>query len=163
MSEKAAVLVRQFGKDNLYDRLSTRPFLADVEKRWLAFQLLKALEQCNIAKVRFLNLLLKVFFFIGYKFFEVCHGDIKSQNVLVSSWNWLWLTDFATFKPSTLPYDNPADFSYYFDSSRRRTCYIAPERFTAAQEAASTSFLPGEDRFGSMNQLTHAMDIFSAG
>ena len=35
----------------------------------------------------------------------------------------------TTFKPTALPEDNPADFSYFFDTSRRRTCYIAPERF----------------------------------
>ena len=60
----------------------------------------------------------------------VCHGDIKMENVMVTSWNWVMLTDFsATFKPTALPEDNPADFSYFFDTSRRRTCYIAPERF----------------------------------
>ena len=34
-----------------------------------------------------------------------------------------------SFKPTYLPEDNPAEFSYFFDTSRRRTCYIAPERF----------------------------------
>lgn len=33
----------------------------------------------------------------------VCHGDIKSENVLVTSGNWLLLTDFAPFKPTLLP------------------------------------------------------------
>ena len=50
----------------------------------------------------------------------VCHGDIKMENVMVTSWNWVMLTDFATFKPTALPEDNPADFSYFFDTSRRR-------------------------------------------
>ena len=48
---------------------------------------------------------------------------------MVTSWNWVLITDFAPFKPVYLPEDNPADYSYYFDTSRRRTCYIAPERF----------------------------------
>lgn len=47
----------------------------------------------------------------------------------MTSWNWVLLTDFASFKPTHLPEDNPADFSYFFDTSRRRTCYIAPERW----------------------------------
>jgi len=34
---------------------------------------------------------------------QVCHGDIKSENVMVTSWNWLLLTDFASFKPTYLP------------------------------------------------------------
>lgn len=62
----------------------------------------------------------------------VYHGDIKSENILVTSWNWLYLTDFASFKPIRLPEDNPADFAYYFDTSGRRVCSTAPERFSQA-------------------------------
>jgi len=64
--------------------LSTRPFLSTIEKRWIAFQLLKAFAQLRIAMIR--------------------HGDIKSQNVLVSSSLWIRITDFAPFKPAFLPY-----------------------------------------------------------
>lgn len=58
--------------------------------------------------------------------------------------------------------DNPADFSYFFDSSRRRTCYIAPERFVSSAELASKAILP-EEQLLSASQLTHSMDIFSVG
>ena len=34
---------------------------------------------------------------------QVCHGDIKSENVMLTSWNWVLLTDFANFKPAILP------------------------------------------------------------
>jgi len=34
---------------------------------------------------------------------QVCHGDIKSENVMVTSWNWVLITDFASFKPTYLP------------------------------------------------------------
>lgn len=64
--------------------------------------------------------------------FQVCHGDIKLENILITSWNWVLLADFASFKPTYLPEDNPGDYSYFFDASRRRTCYIAPERFALA-------------------------------
>lgn len=74
--------------------------------------------------------------------------------MLVTSWNWLYLTDFSSaFKPVMLPDDNPGDFSYFFDTSGRRTCYIAPERFYAA----GTGVPPETAR------MTWAMDIFSAG
>lgn len=53
--------------------------------------------------------------------------------MLVTSWIWLLLTDFASFKPALLPEDNPADFSYFFDTSRRRTCYLAPERLVTVK------------------------------
>ena len=80
------------------------------------------------------------------------HGDIKTENVLVTSWNWLYLTDFSSsFKKTYLPEDNPADFSFYFDTSGRRTCYLAPERFLAAGEK--------DDGRG----VTWAMDVFSVG
>lgn len=132
-TETNGYLVRQFLYSSLYDRLSNRPFLEDVEKKWLAFQLLCALRDCHAR--------------------DVYHGDIKTQNVLVTSWNWLYLTDFSSaFKPVMLPDDNPSDFSYFFDSSGRRTCYIAPERFYSAGEE------PDENA-----KMTWAMDIFSVG
>ena len=71
---------------------------------------------------------------------------------MVTSWNWLYLTDFSSsFKKTYLPEDNPADFSYFFDISGRRTCYLAPERFLGA----------GEEDDG--RGVTWAMDVFSVG
>ncbi|KAL1861592.1 hypothetical protein VTK73DRAFT_7006 [Phialemonium thermophilum] len=126
-------LVRQFLYNSLYDRLSTRPFLEDIEKKWLAFQMLCALRDCHSR--------------------EIYHGDIKAENTLVTSWNWLYLTDFSScFKKVMLPEDNPADFSYFFDTSGRRTCYLAPERFLP----------PGEEPDPNA-KITWAMDVFSAG
>ena len=61
-----------------------------------------------------------------------------------------------TFHPHTNPHiyqrDNPADFSFYFDLSGRRTCYLAPERFLAAGQVPE-----GE------GVVNWAMDIFSVG
>jgi phosphoinositide-3-kinase regulatory subunit 4 len=112
---------------------STRPFLEDIEKKWLAFQLLSALRECH-AK-------------------DVYHGDIKTENILVTSWNWLYLADFSSsFKPTFLPEDNPADFSYFFDNSGRRTCYLAPERFLLAGDKAPSN-----------SKINWAMDVFSTG
>jgi len=113
--------------------MSTRPFLEDIEKKWLAFQLLCGIRDCHSR--------------------GIFHGDIKTENTLVTSWNWLYLSDFSSsFKPTTLPEDNPADFSYFFDTAGRRTCYLAPERFLAAGETPDPKA-----------QITWAMDIFSAG
>ena len=92
-SEKAAMLFRQYLRDNLYDRISTLPFLNNIEKRWIAFQILTAVDQAHKSGVR--------------------HGDIKTEKVMVTSWNWVLLTDFASFKPTYLPEDNPADFNYF--------------------------------------------------
>ncbi|NXL98972.1 PI3R4 kinase, partial [Tyrannus savana] len=153
LSEKAAMLFRQYVRDNLYDRISTRPFLNNIEKRWIAFQILTAVDQAHKSGVR--------------------HGDIKTENIMVTSWNWVLLTDFASFKPTYLPEDNPADFNYFFDTSRRRTCYIAPERFVDGSMFAtelenmrdpSTPLVDlANSNQRTRGDLKRAMDIFSAG
>ncbi|KAL5611484.1 hypothetical protein BROUX41_000917 [Berkeleyomyces rouxiae] len=134
-TETNGYLVRPFLHSSLYDRMSTRPFLEDIDKKWLAFQLLCALRDCHAR--------------------DIYHGDIKAQNVLVTSWNWVYLTDFSSaYKPVVLPDDNPADFSYFFDTAGKRTCYIAPERFIPAGASQQQQ----DDC-----KLTWAMDVFSAG
>lgn len=71
----------------------------------------------------------------------------------MTSWNWLYLSDFSSaFKPTFLPEDNPAEFSFYFDIAGRRTCYLAPERFLGLDQQPNRS-----------QGLTWAMDIFSTG
>ncbi|KAF8242959.1 ARM repeat-containing protein [Wilcoxina mikolae CBS 423.85] len=130
-TERAAFLVRQYLYSSLYDRISTRPFLEKIEKLWIAFQLLCGLRDCHASGVH--------------------HGDIKAENILVTSWNWIYLSDFAPFKPIYLPADNPADFSYFFDTSGRRICYIAPERFLDAGQKRDDT------------KITDEMDIFSLG
>lgn len=146
LTDKAGLLLRQYVKDNLYDRISTRPFLNHVEKKWIAFQILHAVNNCHKMGVH--------------------HGDIKLENIMVTGWNWVFLTDFASFKPTYLPDDNPADFSYFFDTSRRRSCYIAPERFvkTLNPEAVgggSGLLLPDDEI--KEGELIPSMDIFSVG
>ncbi|GLB39855.1 putative protein kinase [Lyophyllum shimeji] len=147
-TDKAGYIIRQWVASNLYDRISTRPFLSMIEKRWIAFQLLNALRDARNRKVS--------------------HGDIKSENILVTSWNWVYLTDFASYKPTYLPLDDPSDFSYYFDTSGRRTCYIAPERFYTASTnpeiSAKKSKLAEDEIEGKRDgKVTEAMDCFSAG
>lgn len=130
-------LIRQFIHSNLHDRLATRPFLYDIEKLWLIFQLFKCLETCHSS--------------------GICHGDIRPDNVLVTTWNFIILTDFSSsFKPTSIPIDNPTVFQYYFDGMYRSRCYIAPERFKS-----------GLDKEGNYpddtGNLTYAMDVFSLG
>ncbi|KAJ8665411.1 hypothetical protein QAD02_007073 [Eretmocerus hayati] len=141
LNEKAGFVMREYVKYSLYDRISTRPFLSNLEKKWITFQVLYALHQAHK--------------------FGVCHGDIKLENIMITSWNWVLLTDFASFKPTYLPEDNPADFSYFFDTSRRRTCYIAPERFVKSLFAEpNTTLLFQEIKTGDLHPM---MDIFSTG
>ncbi|KAJ6463912.1 hypothetical protein C8R45DRAFT_1220032 [Mycena sanguinolenta] len=147
-TDKAGYIIRQWIASNLYDRISTRPFLSMIEKKWIAFQLLNALRDTRNRKVS--------------------HGDIKSENILVTSWNWVYLSDFASYKPTYLPLDDPSDFSFFFDMSGRRTCYLAPERFyTAANNpeiSAKKSKIAMDENEGKRDgKVTEAMDCFSAG
>src|ERR1700722_14350723 len=124
-----------------------------IEKKWIAFQLLNALRDARNRKIS--------------------HGDIKSSNILVTSWNWIYLSDFASFKPTYLPLDDPSDFSLFFDTCGRRTCYIAPERFyTAANNpeisARKSASMVMENEMGvgagkKDGNVTEAMDVFSVG
>ncbi|GAA5967346.1 hypothetical protein JCM11641_000519 [Rhodosporidiobolus odoratus] len=142
-TERAGYLMRQWVASNLYDRISTRPFLSSIEKRWIAFQLLTGLQH---ARER-----------------GVSHGDIKTENIVVTTWNWAYLTDFSSFfKPIHLPLDDPSTFSLYFDTSSRRACYIAPERFYAAgsEIAKQKEGLEWGKRDG---KVTEQMDVFGLG
>ena len=148
-TDKAGYKIRQWIGNNLYDRISTRPFLAAIEKKWLGFQLLCALQDCHTC--------------------QVSHGDVKSEYVLVTSSNWVYLTDFASVKPSHLPLDDPSEFSLYFDTSARRTCYLAPERFYDSNSEIANLYQlileKGPDNVNTYGKLvvTEAMDVFSAG
>lgn len=156
ITDKAAFLMRQYVKYNLYDRLSTRPFLTMIEKKWIAFQLL-----CAINEIHSL---------------QIVHGDMKTENVLVNSFLWVSLADLASYKPVYLSKNHPsADFNYYFDTSRRRTCCLAPERLDSpSSNSASTRPAqsgPATDDMNMMSELMPpdpndfrpSMDIFSLG
>ncbi|KAJ0965888.1 hypothetical protein J5N97_027026 [Dioscorea zingiberensis] len=134
-TDKAAYLMRQYFFSNLHDRLSMLPKLSLIEKKWLAFQLLCAVKHSHEN--------------------GVCHGDIKCENVLVTSWNWLYLADFASFKPTYIPDDDPSDFSFFFDTGGRRRCYLAPERFY--EHGGVETQIPSDAT------LKPSMDIFSLG
>ena len=137
-TDRAVYLMRQYAHSTLYDRVSTRPFLSHVEKKWMAYQLLHGLADCHER--------------------GIAHGDVKLENVLVTSWGWAFLTDFATFKPETLPADNPADYSFFFDTGGRRRCYVAPERFRDGAQGS-----PGDPRGAEASAASAAGPGGSAG
>lgn len=138
ITSRSAILLRQHFARNLYDRMYTRPFLSELAKKWIAFQVLCSVSQAHS---------------VG-----VAHGDLKTENVFISSWNHAVLSDFAMFKPLLLPEDDPSSFSFYFESDlKRRRCYLAPERFEGS--ASRTRYVMNE-RF---SQELAAMDVFSLG
>ncbi|KAJ2778072.1 hypothetical protein H4R18_004818 [Coemansia javaensis] len=138
--ERAVYILRQYLHNNLYDRVSTRPFLSGGEKRWVAAQLLMALREAHGR--------------------GVCHGDVKSENVVMTSWGLAYLADFAPFKPAYLPADDPAEFNFYFDAAARQCCCVAPERFYDPGSAVAQR-LAGDG--AAAPALEPSMDVFSAG
>lgn len=156
-TEVAGYLVRQWLASNLYDRISTWPFLTVIEKMWISYQLLYAMRE---AAAR-----------------GIVHGDLKCENVLVTTSLCVYITDLASsFKPDYLPLDDPTDFSLFFDTSGRRTCYIAPERFYeslsnfSGKPEQKSQDTPLEQRhleelgiFRPNGKVTEKMDVFSLG
>ena len=130
-TDSSAVLIRQYASYSLRERLSTLPFLGHLDRVWIVYQMLQAGAQMEA---------------LG-----VCHGDIKVDNFVLTTANWVFLTDFVACKPVALPEDNPVDFSIFFNTSGSRTTCIAPERFT--KEGAEA--VPSE--------LSHKMDVFALG
>lgn len=71
-TSKAAFVVRQYFLNSLVQKYHRHPFLTDIDKRWVAFQLLEAVKQLHEG--------------------GIIHGDIKPENIMLTSWNWLFLT-----------------------------------------------------------------------
>lgn len=55
-----------------------------MEKKWIAFQLLIALKHMHRV--------------------NIAHGDLKIENILLTSYNWVLLSDFASFKQTFFAY-----------------------------------------------------------
>jgi len=80
------------------------------------------------------------------------HGDIKPDNILTTSYNWLFIADQVPYKPSHIREDDLKTYNLFFgELNNNQKCYIAPERFVYFQPDL-------EHRL-----MDPSMDIFSAG
>ncbi|KAL3314760.1 General transcription factor II-I repeat domain-containing protein 1, partial [Cichlidogyrus casuarinus] len=126
--ECSVTLTRDFIEQSLLDRIHTRPFISTIEKEWISYQILRSLEQLHGTSIT-INISESV------HTQQLCHGDIKAENILITSWGWVMLVDPSPFKPVYLPADDPTLFTFFFDNSRRRACYLAPERLHKETES----------------------------
>lgn len=111
------------------------PKLSLTEKKWFILQLL-----CGVSQIHQEGMV---------------HGDIKPENILVTSYNQLFLTDLVSYKPSHIQDEDLTHYNLYFgELDNNQRCYFAPERLRQQQEYHSLKGLGG---------LEKAMDIFSAG
>jgi phosphoinositide-3-kinase regulatory subunit 4 len=127
--QRTAFVIRQFYESTLHQRFLRPPFLDSIEKLWFAYQLLNCLSHIHAA--------------------NVCHGDIKSENCLVTSWDWLCLADPASFKPTYMQEADLTVYKCFFVGSKRDVCNVAPERFNSEAEKDGV--------------IEKSMDVFSLG
>ena len=79
-TERKTHLIRQFVCYNLSERIKwLSHLLTMMEKKWLVFQFLCSVQQIHSA--------------------QIVHGDIKPDNILVTSYDWLFLSDILPYKP----------------------------------------------------------------
>ncbi len=140
-SDRSYYAVRQWVSNTLLDRIYSQPSLSHSELRWFFYQILRALSVLHQP--------------------GICHGDLKPANVLVSSWGWCYLTDFAFWKPSHLPtsYDSMAFKPF---EGHHTGCYVAPERFSIRPHGVSGNKLGSSAKSpGAKSILTSPTKSFS--
>ena len=133
---RAVVLIRQNFFYDLKERIYTLPYLTKIEKIWIIFQ----------------------FFYGIYQLHEsnIYHGDIRIENILLTSNSSVFISDISPFKPAYIIINDIGMYTYYFGNNSTdnfRSCYLAPERIVDKSEFDSKKEY----------MLTSAMDIFSAG
>eukprot|EP00466_Bigelowiella_natans_P014756 jgi/Bigna1/67501/fgenesh1_pg.3_\ len=145
-SPNAIYLTRQFFRRSLYDRILSLPRLIPEEKLFFSFQILRAVDRLH-----------------GLGAF---HGDISCENIMVTSWGWVVICDFASHKPFTLNANDPAEYDSWFLTKERNRCYIAPERFRSRRKdrgkRTSSAHTGTSSRAQQMIKRQMA-DIFSVG
>ena len=105
---KVGMLFRQYLEYNLKERIYLMPYLQNIEKMWITFQILFALKDLKEMKI--------------------IHGDLKPENILLTSNLSVFISDFSCYKPAYISVDN---YTYYFGTNKRdsmKGCYLAPER-----------------------------------
>jgi len=131
----------------LSQRIHTAPSLRKIEKLWICFQALTALY--NLHNLGFY------------------HGNITSTNLLVTTWNHVFLADYAWYAPNYLREDNLEDKNFFYPTANRK-CNLAPEKFIAkdSKDMISNLQMSHEDIEKATTETLHSlqkMDIFSLG
>lgn len=137
-NDKSYCISRQFFHTTLSERINTRPSLSDVEKRWITYQLLKYMVICE-----------------DTGFF---HGNLSCRNVVLTSWNWVYLVDQGyPFRPVYIS-KQKQDFLKFYHTDvevHDKDCYVAPERI-----GDYTEHFDVHKEYG---RKLRDMDIFSLG
>ena len=132
-SNLCGMIYRQYFEYSLKERIYLNPYLTDIEKIWISFQLLNTLNNLNEL--------------------NIVHGDLNPENILLTSNLSVYISDIASFKPANINSDDIASYTYYFgsnDNTSLKGFYLAPERLVEK----------GNTTNGEQNSQ---MDVFSLG
>ena len=133
-TERSGIIYRQYIGISLKERLYLMPYLTNIDKIWITFQLLYLFN--NLEKMK------------------IFHGDLKPQNILITSNLSVYLADFATYKPSYIYSNDLGSYTFYFGSyntGNLNGCYLAPER------------LCDNKNYSENEEKNSLMDVFSLG
>ena len=133
-SDLCGMIFRQYFEYSLKERMYLNPYLTDIEKIWITFQLLQNMK--------------------NMKNLKIIHGDLNPENILLTSNLSVYFSDLATFKPAVINIDDIASYTYYFgsnDNTSLKGFYLAPERIVEKGDNIA------------INEKTFAMDVFSLG
>ena len=136
---RVGMIYRQYVEYNLKERIYLMPYLQNIEKIWLTFQILYALNDL--------------------KYMNIIHGDLKPENILLTSNLSVFISDFGCYKPAYISIDDITNYTYYFGTNRTdsmKGCYLAPERLL---EKNNLNIINDNTK----KEKTLAMDVFSAG
>lgn len=116
--KKTTTLTRQFVCNSLPERFTWLPLsykLTDVEKMWLTFQVLCAVQQLHEK--------------------DLVHGDIKPDNFLLTSYDWLFLSDIHVQKPVLIDDENLDEYNKFFGHlDNNKQCFVAPEKWYSSSK-----------------------------
>ena len=133
---RAGIIIRQNFFIDLRERIYTLPYLTKIEKIWIIFQFFYGIYQLHLS--------------------NIYHGDLKIENILLTSNHSVFITDISPFKPAYIKLNDIGSYTCYFENSfdnNFKSCYLSPERIVDINE------------FKSINEyeLKPEMDVFSAG
>ena len=114
---RAVVLIRQNFFYDLKERIYTLPYLTKIEKIWIIFQFFYGIYQLHES--------------------DIYHGDIRMENILLTSNSSVFISDISPFKPAYIIINDIGMYTYYFGNNSTdnfRSCYLAPERIVDKSE-----------------------------
>ena len=132
-SNLCGMIYRQYFEYSLKERIYLNPYLTDIEKIWISFQLLYTLNNMNEL--------------------NIVHGDLNPENILLTSNLSVYISDIASYKPANINSDDIASYTYYFgsnDNTSLKGFYLAPERLV--EKGHTTN-----------EEQNSQMDVFSLG